>query len=124
MVGAACCFYIARYLGIERMTRLISQPAVDKTNAFVEKYGTYAILIARLIPFISFDVVSYFAGATRMRFLGFLDCDWHRSNAGYVGLFLSWGQNLCKHQTDVMEFLYLNFDINYNMACENAQTFR
>ncbi len=71
MVGAACCFYIARYLGIERMTRLISQPAVDKTNAFVEKYGTYAILIARLIPFISFDVVSYFAGATRMRFLGF-----------------------------------------------------
>ena len=71
MVGAAFCFYIARYLGIERITRLISQPAVDKTNDFVEKYGTYAILIARLMPFISFDVVSYFAGATRMRFLGF-----------------------------------------------------
>ena len=71
MIGAAFCFYIARYLGIERITRLISQPAVDKTNDFVEKYGTYAILIARLIPVISFDVVSYFAGATRMRFLGF-----------------------------------------------------
>ena len=71
MLGAAFCFYIARALGIERITRLISQPAVDKTNAFVEKYGTYAILIARLIPLISFDVVSYFAGATRMRFLGF-----------------------------------------------------
>ena len=71
MLGAAFCFYIARYLGIERITRLISQPAVDKTNNFVEKYGTYAILIARLMPFISFDVVSYFAGATRMRFLGF-----------------------------------------------------
>lgn len=71
MVGAAFCFYIARFLGIERITRLISQPAVDKINDFVEKYGTYAILIARLIPFISFDVVSYFAGATRMRFLGF-----------------------------------------------------
>ena len=71
MVGAAFCFYIARALGIQRITTLISQPAVDKTNAFVEKYGTYAILIARLMPFISFDVVSYFAGATRMRFLGF-----------------------------------------------------
>lgn len=71
MVGAAFCFYIARYLGIDRITRLISQPVVDKTNDFVEKYGTYAILIARLIPLISFDVVSYFAGATRMRFLGF-----------------------------------------------------
>ena len=71
MVGAAFCFYIARALGIQRITALISQPAVDKTNDFVEKYGTYAILIARLMPFISFDVVSYFAGATRMRFLGF-----------------------------------------------------
>ena len=71
MVGAAFCFYIARYLGIQRITQFISQPAVDKANDFVEKYGTYAILIARLIPFISFDVISYFAGATRMRFLGF-----------------------------------------------------
>ena len=71
MVGAAFCFYIARALGIQRITRLISQPAVDKTNDFFEKYGTYAVLVARLIPFISFDIVSYFAGATRMRFLGF-----------------------------------------------------
>ena len=71
MVGAALCFYIARYLGIQRITQFISQPVVDKANNFVEKYGTYAILIARLMPFISFDVISYFAGATRMRFLGF-----------------------------------------------------
>ena len=71
MVGAAFCFYIARALGIQRITQLISRPAIDKANDFVEKYGTYAILIARLMPFISFDVISYFAGATRMRFLGF-----------------------------------------------------
>ena len=71
MIGAALCFYIARGLGIQRLTQLISQPIVDKTNDFFEKYGTYAILVARLMPFISFDVVSYFAGATRMRFLGF-----------------------------------------------------
>ncbi|RKU37511.1 hypothetical protein C6496_10460 [Candidatus Poribacteria bacterium] len=71
MVGAAFCFYIARALGIQRITTLISKPAVDKANDFFEKYGTYAVLIARLMPFISFDVVSYFAGATRMRFLGF-----------------------------------------------------
>ena len=71
MVGAAFCFYIDRYLGIQRITQLIRQPVVEKANDFVEKYGTYAILIARLMPFISFDVISYFAGATRMRFLGF-----------------------------------------------------
>ncbi len=71
MVGATLCFYIARALGIQRITQLVSQPVVDKTNDFFEKYGPYAILVARLMPFISFDVVSYFAGATRMRFLGF-----------------------------------------------------
>ncbi len=71
MVGAALCFYIARAFGIQRITALISKPAIDKANDFFEKYGTYAVLIARLMPFISFDVVSYFAGATRMRFLGF-----------------------------------------------------
>ncbi len=71
MIGAALCFYIARALGIQRITQFMSQPIVDKTNDFFEKYGTYAILVARLMPFISFDVVSYFAGATRMRFLGF-----------------------------------------------------
>ena len=71
MVGAAFCFYIARALGLQRITALISKPAVDKANDFFEKYGTYAVLIARLMPFISFDIVSYFAGVTRMRFLGF-----------------------------------------------------
>ncbi len=71
MLGAAFCFYIARALGIQRITRLISQPAVERANVFVEKYGTYAIFVARLVPFLSFDVISYFAGATRMRFLGF-----------------------------------------------------
>ena len=71
MVGAALSFYIARWLGIQKVTQLISQPAFEKANDFAEKYGTYAVLIARLIPFISFDAVSYFAGATRMPFLGF-----------------------------------------------------
>ena len=71
MLGAALCFFIARALGIQRITTLISKPAVDKANDFFETYGTYTVLIARLMPFISFDVISYFAGATRMRFLGF-----------------------------------------------------
>lgn len=71
MLGAAGCFYIARLLGARHVAKLISQQAVDKTNQFFEKYGNYAILIARLIPILSFDVVSYVAGLTPMRFLGF-----------------------------------------------------
>lgn len=71
MLGAAGCFYIARLIGARHVAKLISQQAVDKTNQFFEKYGNYAVLIARLIPILSFDVVSYAAGLTPMRFLGF-----------------------------------------------------
>ncbi|GCD09901.1 hypothetical protein Ctaglu_15240 [Clostridium tagluense] len=36
-----------------------------------ERHGKYAILIARLLPFISFDIVSYAAGLTSMSFWSF-----------------------------------------------------
>ena len=71
MLGAALCFYIARTLGAKHVARIVSQPVVNKTDQFIQKYGNYAILIARLIPYIPFDVVSYGAGLTRIRFLGF-----------------------------------------------------
>lgn len=39
---------------------------------FFDKHGKYAILIARLLPFISFDIVSYAAGLTSMSFSSFV----------------------------------------------------
>ncbi len=71
MLGAALCFYISRFLGAKHVARIVSQPVVHKTDQFIQKYGNYAILIARLIPYIPFDVVSYAAGLTRIRFIGF-----------------------------------------------------
>lgn len=41
------------------------------TDKFFDKYGKYAILIARLLPFISFDAISYAAGLTEMSFWAF-----------------------------------------------------
>ena len=38
---------------------------------FFDKYGKYTILVCRLLPFISFDIVSYAAGLTSMEFLPF-----------------------------------------------------
>ncbi|MDO5045024.1 MAG: VTT domain-containing protein, partial [Coriobacteriia bacterium] len=37
-----------------------------------EKYGKHSILIARLLPFVSFDFVSYAAGLTSMSFSSFI----------------------------------------------------
>ena len=36
-----------------------------------EKYGKHTILIARLLPFMSFDLISYAAGLTSMSFISF-----------------------------------------------------
>lgn len=71
MLGAAIAFYISRIVGPNRVARIIGRRAAEKADWFFEKYGTYAILIARLVPVISFDAVSYAAGLTRIRFIGF-----------------------------------------------------
>ena len=71
MVGAALCFFIARALGRDAVIRLSSQGALENIEDFFEKYGKHTILIARLLPFISFDIVSYAAGLTSMGFWPF-----------------------------------------------------
>jgi len=71
MVGAALCFFIARYFGRNVVEKLTSKFALDNIDDFFDRYGNYAVLIARLLPFISFDIVSYAAGLTSMNFWSF-----------------------------------------------------
>lgn len=71
MLGAALCFSIARYFGRPVVVKLISESALASSDRFFERYGKHAVLIARLVPIISFDVISYGSGLTGLRFLGF-----------------------------------------------------
>lgn len=71
MAGAVVCFYIARYLGRDTVVKFTSVKALKSIDEFFKHYGKYAILIARLLPFISFDIVSYAAGLTSMGFWPF-----------------------------------------------------
>ena len=71
MSGAALCFYIARILGRNTAERLTSKAGLQSIDEFFKRYGTHSILIARLLPFISFDLVSYAAGLTSINFLTF-----------------------------------------------------
>ena len=71
MVGASMCFYISRILGRDVVEKLNSKGALKNIDVFFEKYGNYAVLVARLLPFISFDLVSYAAGLTSMNFASF-----------------------------------------------------
>ncbi|WP_024955202.1 TVP38/TMEM64 family protein [Sulfurospirillum arcachonense] len=72
MVGAVLCFYIAKILGREFVKKLTSKAALDSVDVFFQRHGKYAILIARLLPFISFDIVSYGAGLTKIKIKDFL----------------------------------------------------
>ena len=71
MAGAALCFWIARILGRDVVERICTKGALLSIEEFFAKYGKRCILVARLLPFISFDIVSYAAGLTAMDFWGF-----------------------------------------------------
>ena len=99
MVGAALCFFIARSLGREAVEKLTSKGALKNIDDFFKRHGKQSILIARLLPFISFDIVSYAAGLSSVSFLGF----WVATGLGqlpatlvysYVGGFLAGGAKL------------------------------
>lgn len=71
MAGAAVCFFIARILGRDVAEKLTSKTGLAQIDTFFEKYGKNTILICRLLPFVSFDIVSYAAGLTSMSFASF-----------------------------------------------------
>lgn len=71
MVGSALCFGISRALGRDVVEKFAGKGALAGVEGYFEKYGTKTILICRLLPFVSFDAVSYFAGLTPMGFIPF-----------------------------------------------------
>ena len=71
MVGAALCFFLARGLGRDVVEKIAGRGALASVEGYFKKHGTKTILVCRLLPFVSFDAVSYFAGLTPIKFLPF-----------------------------------------------------
>ena len=71
MAGAAVCFWIAKILGREAVEKLTSKAGLAWVDEFFQRHGSKSVLVARLLPFVSFDFVSYFAGLTSMSFGSF-----------------------------------------------------
>lgn len=72
MIAACLCFFLARWFGRGFVARLTSHFALGHVDQFFARHGQYTILIARLLPFMSFDLVSYGAGLTAMKFRHFV----------------------------------------------------
>ncbi len=71
MVGAALCFLVARALGRDVVEKFAGKGALAGVEGYFEKYGSKTILVCRLLPFVSFDAISYFAGLTPIKFWSF-----------------------------------------------------
>ena len=71
-LAAAISFGIAHALGRAPVEAMVGKRSLGSADKWFVRYGAYAVLIARLIPIVSFDAISYAAGLTRMSFSKFL----------------------------------------------------
>ena len=71
-LAAAVCFWISRSLGRVPVEVVVGKGGLESADRWFARWGLYAVVIARLVPGISFDVVSYAAGITHMSFRRFL----------------------------------------------------
>ncbi|WP_421385491.1 TVP38/TMEM64 family protein [Bacillus salacetis] len=71
MLGAIVSYYLAKKLGFEFVAKqsTVKEEYLEKFNG---KGGFLFVLIARLVPIISFDLISFLAGLTGMRLKIFL----------------------------------------------------
>jgi len=72
IIGSIIAFYIAKVGGKPIITKLIGSKWIGRVDNWVERNGTKAILFTRLIPIIPFDLISYMAGITKLRFRNYL----------------------------------------------------
>ncbi|GAB3811203.1 hypothetical protein GCM10028895_01140 [Pontibacter rugosus] len=72
VVASSLGYWIGHRIGEAGVTKLIGQKSEKKIVGFVDKYGVWAVMIARISPFLSNDAVSFVAGLARMGYLKFL----------------------------------------------------
>ncbi len=111
MLGAVICFYLAKFLGRPVVEKIVTKKALDWWDQFFAKYGKHSIFIARLVPIVSFDLVSYAAGVTSVSFWQFF---W-ATGLGQLPatiLYSFLGQNA----TDTVKILFFLFTIVIALA--------
>jgi uncharacterized membrane protein YdjX (TVP38/TMEM64 family) len=70
-LAAVVCFVLARQLGRKPVEAIVGKLGLASTDGWVARRGPYGVLLARLIPGMAFDAISYGAGLTKMSFWRF-----------------------------------------------------
>lgn len=72
LIASTIGYLIGRAIGSTGVSKLIGHKTEHKVSDFMEKYGLWAIIIARVSPFLSNDAVSFVAGFAQMTYLRFI----------------------------------------------------
>ncbi|MDB5044233.1 MAG: rane protein [Deinococcus sp.] len=72
LLGAVAGYWLGRGVGERLIRTLAGQRASTRAQDFAQKYGVQGVLMVRLMPILSADVMNLVAGAVRMPFRPFL----------------------------------------------------
>ncbi len=73
LLAASVAYGLGRALGPVTVVKMLANKTEAKLEGFVENYGFWAIIVARISPVVSTDAVSIIAGLAKMalwRFMG------------------------------------------------------
>lgn len=72
LVASTIAFLIGKAIGEVGVSKIIGEKAEKKVSGFMDNYGIWAIVIARISPFLSNDAVSFVAGFAQMGYWAFI----------------------------------------------------
>lgn len=70
-LAASVCYFIGQAAGEPLLNALVSEKHREQWQDKAQRFGVQTILVARLLPFVPFDPISYLAGAGKLRFSHF-----------------------------------------------------
>ena len=68
MLGSTMAFSVSRALGRRHLHRLIGSKAAQRMDSMADHFGGRLVFWSRMLPVINFDIISYVAGLTSVRF--------------------------------------------------------
>lgn len=71
LIGATISFYISKKLG-RNIVKKFTKDKLDNIENIINNNGFYIIFLLRLIPLFPFDVISYGAGLTKVKYKDFI----------------------------------------------------
>lgn len=72
VVAATIAYFIGVHANNVFIDKLIGEKNEKKVENYIQKYGSWAIVLFRLSPFLSNDAISFVAGIGQMRYLKFI----------------------------------------------------